>query len=216
MDPALYEQFTKLKKSGLKQEATAVLEAFIASFRTMDEKRQWVPGFLEQGDYGLRIRHELYEAVVFPVLLEGYVRRDVWSLCWLAKTIQNVYADRGLFAQIDYKGEWGLLREAYDLSPTEEIKQSLLSTMLNWFGYSQHEWPSGILFGADGASLSECEKILRDVAFARTLDSGANTDYLNEFESKVHAYQRRLQSRQSVNPEAQNDAVDTDKVAFEE
>jgi hypothetical protein len=195
MDNALYQKFVALKEIGKKTEANTALEEFIASFHTPEEKQEWAWDFLEHGEYGHKIRHELYTEVIFPVLLEGYRRNDARSLFFLAKTAQNLYADRSLLSQVDNKGEYQLLREADALTPTEEIRHALLRWDLNWFGHCEHEYPTGILYGSDGATLAECEEILQEVEFARTLDDGTHATYLQEFEAKVREYRQRLQAK---------------------
>lgn len=195
MRQELYHKFVALNTSGRKEEAKAALQEFLASFQTAEEKRAWVHDFLEHGAYGHRIRHELYEQLVFPVLLDGYNRQEARSLYLLAKTAQNLYAARSLHAQIGRKTEQQLLREVYDLTRDEEVGQNLLRANLRWFDYCQHEWPAGILYGADGASLSECEEILQEIAFSLTLATGVEEAYLQEFESRVQEWKNRLQSR---------------------
>jgi hypothetical protein len=131
--------------------------------------------------------------VIFPVLLDGYHRRDAWSLLWLARTAQNLYASRSLHALVDFKSEQQLLREAYQIDPNEELRNLLLHTLLKWFAYCQHEWPTGILCGTDGASAADCDQLLKEARFARTLDvGGANEPFLREFERRTREYGERL------------------------
>ncbi len=86
------------------------------------------------------------------------------------------------------------MREAYQIAATEEIRQRLLRTLLDGFAYSQHERPAGILSGTDGASAADCDEILAEVSFARTLDvEAAHEPFLQEFERRAREYQQRLQ-----------------------
>lgn len=195
MNQALYDQYLRLKEAGRKKEAKASLDRFIASFRPTEAKKPWVQEFLKGGGHGHRVRHEIYEHLVFPVLLEGYKQQDAWSTFWLAKTAQNLYTFPPLHSRINFKTEWQLLREAWEIGPSEEIKESLLRAALARFDYDQHEWPAGILYGSDGASAAECEEILNEITFVRTLDRDAvNAPFLQEFERRVEEYTQRLQS----------------------
>ncbi len=194
MDEERYEQYRTLKASGKKREAKVALDTFIDSFTSRDDKRQWVRTFLTRGDFGHKIRHEIYERLVFPVLLEGHNRRDAWSTLWLARTYPNLHDSPSLHSHIAQKTEWQLLREAYDIEPNDEVRACLLQTDLDWFDYCQHEWPAGILYGYDGATFAECEELLSEAAFARTLDiERKHAAFLEEFERKVKQYQQRLQ-----------------------
>ena len=198
MNAELYQKFITLKETGKKSEAKAVLAEFIASFKTEEQKRKWTWEFLECGEYGHKIRHEIYAELIFPVLLEGYRRNDAHSLHWLAKTAQNLYANSALRSQVDNKGEYQFLQEAHKLAPSEENRNALLRWHLKWFGYCEHEYPAGILYGIDGATLAECEEILQGIEFVRTLDNGTHAQYLHEFEAKVCEYRQRLKHQEEI------------------
>jgi hypothetical protein len=192
MDEAAYRQYVTYKNAGRKAQAKVALGAFLASLKPADDTQAWTKAFLEGEDVGHQIRHEIYERLVFPVLWQGYEHNDAWSLLWLAKTVNNLYRSPALHALIGYKSERELLMEAYRLQPSDEVQQLLLNADLRFFAYSQHEWPAGILYGSDGASLAECDDILQQVSFARGLDTGDNEAFLNAFESKVREYKMRL------------------------
>lgn len=194
MKPELYERYLTLKQRGQKEEARIVLLDFIASFQTFEEKKEWVYNFLDSSDFGHKIRHEIYESLVFPVLLDGHKQKDAWSTLWLAKTAQNLCASKKLHELVDGKDEFRLLKEAYALEPLAEIQERLLKVELDWFHYSQHEWPAGILYGWSGASVDECQEILSEIAFARSLDKdAAHEPFLAQFEEKVRQYIKQLE-----------------------
>ena len=193
MKPQLHEQFVNLKNVGKKEEARRALNAFIASFDSFEEKRVWTKIFLKTEGYDHKIRYELYEQIVFPVLLDGYEKRDVWSTLWLARTLQNCCSSKKLYEQIEFKSPHRLFREAYDLEPNEETRKELLNADINWFSYSQHEWPWGILWGKDGATLDECQNILSVIIFTRSLDTEQiYTSHIDDYENKVQQYIVRL------------------------
>ena len=196
MNADLYEQFVSLKDLGKKTEAKAASDLFIASFETLEDKRVWVYSFLEAGEYRNRIRHEIYENLVYPVLLDGYLKRDATSVAWLARTASNLYAIKSPHPLLKHKTDFALFKEAYGLEPNERIGADLLNTLINGFSFSQHEWPAGILDGINGANIEQCEDILQDVKFARNLDHQRKYEgYLSEFEAKVHEYIKRLRER---------------------
>lgn len=190
MDLQLYQQFVTLKAQRKKSEAKDALTDFIASFQSFEEKQQWVHAFLESQPLAQahKIRHELYEQLVFPVLREGYERKEAWAIRWLAKTVQNLYAVPALHAIIGRKSELQLLKEAYALEPLAEIRGDLLQVELRWFAYCQHEWPLGILYGTNQATRGELEDILREIEFTKTLDkAAAHAVFLADFEQKVRS-----------------------------
>lgn len=194
MDQAAYTAFLEAHKEGRKSAATAALRAFIASFASSEEKAAWVAGFLETHDPETRIRHELYDALVLPVLAKGYHASDVWSTKWLAMTVQNLYQAKHLWAQLDFVSGHALLRSWRALAPgCDEARTVLLNSMIDRFRFSEHEWPGVILCGMDGATLEQCREIADQLVETRSLDHGGIwTSFLDEFEEKLSAYQQRL------------------------
>ena len=83
MNLDLYDQFIRLNNSGRRNEAKAALDLFIASAESPANVQKWVFPFLENGGYGHKSRHEIYEKLVYPVLLEGYLKHDAKSILWL-------------------------------------------------------------------------------------------------------------------------------------
>ena len=189
-----FDRFKQAIDSGKRTEAAAALKPFIESFSSLEEKTTWSKWYLENEALGHKIRHEIYEHVVFPVLLDGYRRSDPWSLLWLARTIQNLYQSKQLWEKIEMKTDYALLKELLVLSPqNEQVESELLSKQLEWFRYSAHEWPAGILYGQDGATANQCIEILEEVCLARKINKDAlNEVFLSEFESKVREYRQRL------------------------
>lgn len=197
MNPEHYQNFKSLIDRGLRTEAASELKLFVESFGDLQERRIWTRWFLEHEQLGHTIRHELYEAVVFPALFAGYEERDPWSILWLARTCQNLYRARELWRQIGFKTDYEFLKELVQLEPTnDDAKAALLERQIQWFRYTEHEWPAGILYGNDGASSTECDAILSEVNFARQLDEGNRySAYLDSFVSRVREYKERIRTR---------------------
>ncbi len=89
-----------------------------------------------------------------------------------------------------------LFKRAFATRPQdEELRRLLLSSLRQGFAYAQHEWPSGILYGINGAAIAECEEIALEAALARELDQKAeHAAFLDEFENRLRQYQKRLRS----------------------
>jgi len=196
MNSALYEGYLARLAEGRRKDAGLMLDAFLRSFNSSEEREQWTRTFLKTHTYGTRVRHEIYAELIFPVLLAGSKRNDVWSLYWLAGTCQNLYTAHGLYEQIKFKGEIDLLKDAYAIDHnSSEACEALLKSLLNYFCYASHEWPAGILWGNDGATLEQCNEIMSEVTLARELDRECiYASSIDEFESKVKQYKKRLMS----------------------
>jgi len=189
-----YETFKQLLATGRRAAASASIKTFIESFANLEEKTVWARNFLDTEQIGHKIRHELYEQVIFPVLLAGYQQKDPWSLRWLARTVQNLHQSDALWRSVGYKTELGFLEELLSLDPDDhQLRKEVLSRHLDWFSYAAHEWPAGILYGQDGASARECEEIRATVAEARALDvENLHGEFLAEFERKLAEYMARI------------------------
>ena len=197
MDEALYREFVELSATGRKTEARERLNRFLNSFESFEEKQRWTREFLKRGEFGHRIRHEIYSEVIFPVLEHGLHEGDSECIVWLARTSQNLHDARELHQRIGFLSESMLLRRAFAMRPQDgELKRLLLRRLLEWLSYCEHEWPLGILYGNNGATLAECEEIALEVSFGRELDSqGEHASFFDEFEIKLEHYQERLKAR---------------------
>ena len=102
MNSSHYERYKSFISKGLRKEAGAEIRLFIDSFADAAERKAFARWFLENEDFGHKIRHELYEAVIFPALVDGYGERDPWSSYWLARTCQNLYQAKHLWRQVGF------------------------------------------------------------------------------------------------------------------
>ena len=197
MDLHLYEEYARLLAAGCRKEAAVVLRAFIQAFNSFSEREQWTGAFLRTHAFGAKIRHELYAEVIFPVLLAGSKRKDAWSLYWLAGTSQNLYGARQLHEQVGFKDATQLLKDAFAVDPNSiSVRLALLDSLLSRFAHAAHEWPRGILWGMDGATLEQCNELMREVSLARELDGDrSRATLIDEFERKLHQYRGLLISR---------------------
>jgi hypothetical protein len=189
-----FDQYSQLHQLGRRTEAAAAIRSFVESFSSTDEKRSWSETYLAAHPKGHRIRHELYEQVIFPALLEGYRRSDPWSLRCLANTCENLYSCRRLWQEVECKGEIQFLENLLELCPNDEdARAQLLSCYVDQLRYAAHEWPAGILYGCDGATLEECKEIRAELERARGLDRrDLYGDFLADFDRKLQEYTKRL------------------------
>lgn len=59
-----------------------------------------------------------------------------------------------------------------------------------------HEWPAGILYGADGATTDECKEILSVLDEVEELDEvGSHSNLLNDVRTKTQQYIERLDNK---------------------
>jgi len=196
MNIEYYNAFLEYQEKGLKKKAAECIQAFISSFESEDEIRNWVWSNLE--DLVLnrhsRIRHEIFSELVYPVLKRGYLKNDFESTLWLGKLIQNVYQAPALHEELAYITAHQLFRKCYRLNPeNQEARALLLKNIIDWLAYCVHEWPSGILYGRDGATLAQCREIREEIEFAITLDENNRyRSFLRDVRNKLIQYEAGL------------------------
>jgi hypothetical protein len=202
MNTEHFKRFKDLLERGQRAEAASAIREFVASFSTLEEKSIWSREHLSGIHSKEKIRHELYEGVIFPALLDGYKRAEPWSLLWLARTSQYLYRSESLWSQVDGKTSTQLLKAYLELCPDdEEVRSELLSKMIDWMRYSIHEWPAGILYDCNGASIDQCKEIVDELGEIRQLDTDQiYTEFFADFESKVHEYIDRLMRSRNEEP----------------
>jgi hypothetical protein len=146
MEPSHFDRFEQALTTGARVLAAEELRAFIESFTSLEQKAAWSKSYLEQRQSEDQIRHELYERVIFPVLLAGYRKSDPWSLSWLERTVQNLYQSERLWSQVDMKTAYAFAEQLLSVCPEDdEARKSLLSHQIDWFRHCVHEWPVGIV-----------------------------------------------------------------------
>jgi hypothetical protein len=195
MDVRHYEEYKTQLAQGVHVAASAALAQFLASFVASESKAEWVRWYLANERWDQRIRHEIYEQLIFPVLLDGYQRGDLWCLRWLIRTVSNIYTGTQLWEQIDRKTELTLREELVARAPEDaRARRELVDCFITMFRHNAHEWPRVILCGMDGASVSQCAQILAAAERALELDvERRHHAFIEEFVAKVRLYQQRLQ-----------------------
>lgn len=137
---AQFDEYLRLYTRGLKAEAKAALQEFIEGFSGLAEKIAWTDRNFDTLVHNrhARIRHELYESVVFPALLHGFEADDPQAKFRLAASEQNLLSAQHLHAKIGYRSGLDLLTEAYTADPeNEQYQDALLQSLLADFWISR-------------------------------------------------------------------------------
>lgn len=196
MNIAYYQEFKEYEEKGLKKEASKSLRSFISSFENGKEIGEWVWEYLPmlETNRHSRIRHEIFHELVYPVLKSGYESNDFSSTLWLGKLAQNIYQARQLHEELDWVTELSLYDKSYEIDPSnDEARLLLLKAVVSWLEYTEHEWPSGILYGNDGATIEQCDEISAEVQRVLKLDKEhAHSEFIKQYVKKLSEYRARL------------------------
>lgn len=189
-----YQDYEKYQEKGLKKDATRSLRAFISSFEDDKEIEEWVCGNLPElaEKNHSQIRYEIFKDLVYPVLKKGYLNNDLESTLWLAKLFENVSREQDI--ELGDISDLYLYNKCYEIDPNNnEVRLTLLYRLVDWLKFSEHEWPQGILYGMDGATLEQCEEISSVIERIITLDrENKYSEPIKQYEKKLVEYRERL------------------------
>jgi hypothetical protein len=192
-----FNEYLDSEAKGLKTKAKECVNKFIRSFENYSEKESWTMEYLstlEMNRNG-RVRNELFEEIIFPVLLDGYNRKNVFLMVWLAKLNQNYHQNHRIWEKMDYRTEVEIVMECYDLEPDNNaVTDLLLELMVNELDFNMHEWPPYILFGNSAATKDECKILLDRTGLINKLDRNKKySAYIRDCEDKIREYMEREQ-----------------------
>ncbi len=150
-----------------------------------------------------RIHHLLFLEIVFPVIKDGInnnIERDVIAGI---KCIQNFSNDKKAWAQIGFASESILLKRLIKTGNKNEwVIEKYFETSINWLKYCIHEWPSGVLYGINGANIMECDEIIRLIYELHEMNIYSKyLDILADVKDKTLIYQQKLRAQQGDRPE---------------
>jgi len=195
----LFERFLRYEKLGMRNEAKKSALDLVASVCGSNSEETWTRDNLHQlplNGAG-RIRHEIFQYIVFPSLKAAMEQVDPEASYLLGKYVQNLYSDDTLWKQVGYRSKTELFREAYDASPNSpRYRGAYLAAVLADLGYTFHEWPSGILI--EHANWRQELRDLRgQISLAMSLDlNGENASLLAEWLEITDQYEKQLAAKE--------------------
>ena len=195
MNIEYFNEFIKNEKLGIKAKTKDCVNKFVQSFENYSEKELWTKEYLsklEENSNG-SIRNELFEEIIFPVLLNGYNNKNIPLMIWLVKLSQNYYQNNRIWKKLNYKSDIEIIKECYTIDPNNiEIIDLYLELEINRIDFSMHEWPYGILFGNSFATIDECKILLEKISFLNKLDRNKKyKEYINLYENRIKEYMNK-------------------------
>lgn len=109
------------------------------------------------------IRQPLFKNIIYPILKTGIENNKLEAIKAILKL------ERQLTSYQAYSKDytitfWGLLEKALALAPMDkEILSLYHQKMKAYLLHTLHEIPLGVLYGNDGASIEECDILLKEV-----------------------------------------------------
>jgi hypothetical protein len=187
-----YKQFVALKQYGPKHQVRMLAEDLIREYQAEPDEAF----LLRMCDACThKMDHMLWKRLVFPAM-ERRLDDDPKVVRALIKTVQNLYSDKEAWQRLGFITEMQLTQRLLELCPEDGwARQAKAAQLHRWLAYTIHEWPGGVLYGADGASMSECDEILSAVEELLRLDeSGRSIALCQDVREKTLQYKKRLAS----------------------
>ena len=150
----------------------------------------------------ITIRQPLFERVLLPALKMAWQSGVPGSLRLLAGLFDHVCNSKScrLELPVELQSRDLLLREELRRNPNDQKAGLMLaSSMARYVAQTLHELPSGVLYGMDGASISECEELIEFIGeFQEVVGRFGLTDIYRELmdDASFHynTYRSYLQS----------------------
>ncbi len=186
-----YEKYLVLKRRGLRAAANEVAKMVVEEYNARPDFR-----FIDQlcaDREGHKINYIFWRGIVVPYVKE-HLDDSRHALKCLIMTMQNLCSDKDTWESLRWVSKETLLRQYLEYQVGDpwamgELKRNLR----DWLRYTIHEWPSCLLYGADGATLDECDEILAAVREYRELDRGEVASALaDDVENKTNQYKQTL------------------------
>jgi hypothetical protein len=167
----LWKEYVRAESRATRAEKLLALETFLDALLVSPSSEwfAWARSLATQVvDQGapLVIRQPLFRRAVFPALLAGYRNRLPGCARWLAGLANNLQRCPECLDQFlpEDATELGLLRAAISHDPLDHRSRlRLIDKLAEFFRFTLHEVPSGILYGMDGATAEQCLKLEKEL-----------------------------------------------------
>jgi hypothetical protein len=202
MDKTAFLLYCDLDRAGRRAESKVAVRAFLQSIRSDTERDAWARSYLGTlsyfdafGQFGARVRQELFDGALWPFLMEGVRSGDPDCLYWMAGLQQNqISRRRKVMPDADFS-RISLLKRAFAAKPDRiDFRKALVAVAIETLQHATHEWPSGILDGMDGADPAALDEYDGLIDLVRRLGGKESKETLDEFSVKMQLYRQRLRT----------------------
>ncbi len=186
-----WNEYLDAENRGTRNQKLGSLDRFIGSLLDLP-KETWTDWAItlcllhETGKAPIPIRQQLFVKVLFPAMMHSWKSGTAGSLRLMAGFFDHVYRCRTCIREIpeELQSPELLLREELRLNPNDQCAGLMLvSSMAGYLAHTLHELPDGVLYGMDGASISECVEL---------------TEYIVEFQELVDRFGVRDNYRELI------------------
>lgn len=124
----------------------------------------------------ITIRYPLFLHLIYPVLSTEVEKENITAIKLLIRLF-GYYGDFQKLSENTKFTQWGLLNLGLQIAPNDkEFLKIYESKQEDYFEYTLHELPIGILYGSDGASMEECNSLLEELNQYKVVCEKLNLD----------------------------------------
>ena len=110
----------------------------------------------------ITIRQPLFKNLIYPILSDKVEQSNVNAIKGLLKLNQHLVSYQGYTKDTKYSS-WKLLEKGLSISPDDrQLLELYESKTREYLNYTLHEIPTGVLYGSDGATIEQCEELIKE------------------------------------------------------
>ncbi|NSY41132.1 hypothetical protein [Leisingera sp. ANG59] len=116
------DQFLRFDALRLKRKSKQAVLELVGAVSSLEAKKVWARKYLKRlplNGAG-RIRHEIYEVIVFPALKAGFDQGDPEATYLLGKYMQNLHERPTLLNQLEWRSAADFFRLAFQGAPSSD------------------------------------------------------------------------------------------------
>ena len=111
----------------------------------------------------ITIRHQLFHRVLYPILSIEIDKENIQAIKSFVR-LQEYYGNYENLTKDNRFSVWKLIDKGLKIAPDDnELLILFQKKQKDYFEYTLHELPIGVLYGSDGASIQECKELLNDL-----------------------------------------------------
>lgn len=204
----LWAEYLQAERDRLRGLSLECLERFVDELLAENcaVRREWaldVAASVSDHSADIPVRFPLFRQVLLPVLVDGVLQNQPGCARWLAHFESMLFHSKEDSLPRNLRTAAGLLRAAVELDPNDTLaRHRLVEENARYMEYTLHEIPAGVIYGADGATLSQCQDLLKllsefkeDVALLG--ESEKYADLIADCNFHYRTYQKYLKAGQT-------------------
>ena len=140
-------------------------------------------------DRQIKIRQALFSKVIYPVLSKQVDINNVDAIKLMLKLLDVLSGFQKLTGDYRYTYDQ-LIEKGLHLQPDDkELLENRELTLRGYIGMTLHELPTGVLYETNGATIEECDELLKILDYYKTICDRLQVDHSDLINEARYYYQ---------------------------